>query len=130
MRKWWWSILAVAVAAQEDGLQGQAFLDGIWSIIGADPNVPRDEVFVKPFTGSFTTIQQDEPLPEDLAYCMTDNACGHWDAYSRPDVPLEDLACNSFCTISPSSHTYVQSSVYTIQNPPPYYLNCGWETCN
>lgn len=120
----------LAMARLKDRLYGQAFLDGIRTIIGADPNVPPQEVQVKPFVGSFSTIKsEDDPSLPTTMYCMTDNACGHWEAYSRPDISLQDLSCNSFCYISKSTGKFVKSEKYTTENPPPSYLNCGWETC-
>jgi hypothetical protein len=115
---------------EADGLlMGHDFLEGIRGIIGVDPNVPPNEVQYKPFVGSFSTIANEEGLPENVSYCMTDNACGHWDAYSRSDVPLTDLSCNSFCYIPASTRRYTKSNRYSTDNPPPAYLNCGWETC-
>ena len=119
-----------SVVAAKDCLVGKEFIDGIREIIGMDPNVPKDELPYKPFTGSFSTMKsEDDPMLAQTSYCMTDNACGHWDAYSRPDVPLEDLSCNIFCFIDAESRRYVKSDLYTIQNPPQSYLSCGWETC-
>jgi len=110
--KWWSSgliFVSLLVSTQsEECVEGQLFLEGIRSIIGMDPNVPHDEVQWKPFTGSFSTIKsEDDPTLATIQYCLTDNACGHWEAYSQPDVPLSDLSCNSFCYISKSSRTYV-----------------------
>lgn len=127
-------LMAVLTKGQEDTtvacLRGTEFLHGIQTIIGADPHVSSEEVRYKPFVGSFSTIQteQDETL-FNTSYCMTDNACGHWDAYSRPDVALSDLSCNSFCYIPTTEIRFVKSSLYSPSNPPPSYLNCGWETC-
>ena len=114
----------------EDCLVGRSFLQGIRTIIGADPNVPSQEVYWKPFTGSFSTIksEQDKAL-QTTKYCLTDNACGHWDAYSKDNVPLTDLSCNSFCYISSQTGKYVWSKEFTVEHPPASYLSCGWETC-
>lgn len=115
----------------EECYQGIIFLEGIRSIIGADPHVSQQEIQNKPFTGSFTTITNEyDPLLMETSYCMTDNACGHWEAYSQPDVPLSVLECNSFCYISKSTGKYVSSTIYSTNNPPASYLNCGWETCS
>lgn len=114
----------------EDGLKGLELLEGIRNIIGVDPNVSPEESHHKPFVGSFSTIHtENDPSLENTTYCMTDNACGRWDAYSRPDVPLDDLYCNSFCFIDITTKKYTKSKIYDIQNPPLNYLNCGWETC-
>jgi hypothetical protein len=119
------------IRSEEECYKGVMFLEGIRSIIGADPNVPQQEIQYKPFTGSFSTIGSEyDPLLLETKYCMTDNACGHWEAYSRPDVPLLDLGCNSFCYISKASGKYVPSTIYSTNNPPESYLNCGWETCS
>jgi hypothetical protein len=119
------------VATQsEECVEGQSFLEGIRSIIGMDPNVPREEVQTKPFTGSFSIIKnENDPALATTKYCLTDNACGHWEAYSKDDVPLTDLSCNSFCYISKSSGKYLLSKDYTTDNPPNSYFSCGWETC-
>lgn len=127
------TIFLVVVYGQEECLKGIDFLNGIKTIIGADPNVPSHEVELKPFVGSFSTIKtQEDKLFSNTTYCMTDNACGHWDAYSRQDVPLSDLNCNSFCFIPISTTTglrFMTSTTYSPENPPSSYLNCGWETC-
>lgn len=131
MKLWnWMFVLFLSVVCGEECLEGVAFLDGIRMIIGADGLVPPEELHVKPFVGSFSTIQgEDDPVLASTSYCMTDNACGHWDAYSRPDVSLSDLSCNSFCYITKTNGRYVKSDRYTTNNPPSSYLNCGWETC-
>lgn len=128
----WTSFLQLfaMVTASEDCLEGHLFLQGIRSIIGADPSVSSQEVFYKPLSGSFTTIHtEDDPMLLTTRYCMTDNACGHFEAYSSPDVPLSELNCNLFCYIAASTGKYVQSQIYTTNVPPESYLNCGWETC-
>lgn len=118
----------MAMTKAEECLEGTQLLEGIRSIISRDPSVPPQEVIYKPFTGSFSTIKSDDdPALSTTKYCMTDDACGHFEAYSRPDVPLQDLSCNIFCYISKSSGNYVQSTIYSINNPPTSYLNCGWE---
>lgn len=123
-------VSVLVTCAAEDCLHGGAFLQQIRTIIGADPNVPAQERQGKPFTGSFSTVKSDDdPSLASTSYCMTDNACGHWDAYSRPDVPLSDLSCNSFCYIPVSTGRYAMSEVHTVDNPPSSYLSCGWETC-
>jgi len=128
--KWVLFLMTIMMTRADDCLEGQLFLDGIRSIIGADPNVPHQEVQYKPFTGSFSTIKnENDPSLQTTSYCITDNACGHWEAYSRPDVPLSELNCNSFCYISKTTGKYVKSNIYSIQNPPDSYLSCGWETC-
>lgn len=129
--KWWFlASLWVMTVRSEECLEGHVFLDGIRSIIGVDPNVPPQEVQWKPFTGSFSTIKsEDDPGLSATTYCLTDNACGHWEAYSQNDVPLTDLSCNSFCYISSATKKFVRSTQYTTSHPPPSYLNCGWETC-
>lgn len=110
-------------------LKGDGFLEGIRAIIGQDPNLPHDELVYKPFVGSFSTFKPGDDL-SGIRYCLTDNACGHYEAYSQDDVPLEELACDRFCFIDPRSRYFVASSVYTPANPPPEgHLNCGWETC-
>ena len=117
-------------AASKDCLMGNEFIDGIRTIIGLDPSVPKDQIHYKPFTGSFSTIKSDDdPKLSYTSYCMTDNACGHWEAYSDSNVPLEKLACNKFCFIDKQSRKYVESKTFTVQNPPNHYLSCGWETC-
>lgn len=111
-------------------LTGNDFLQGIQDIIGADPNLPRNEISSKPFVGSFSTFSsKDDKHFLSVSYCMTDNACGHFEAYSRKDVPLSLLYCNKFCYIDKDSKKYVESQQYTIDHPPALYLNCGWETC-
>lgn len=129
--KWWFLISIMAITARcEECLKGHSFLEGIRSIIGVDPNVPPQEVQWKPFTGSFSTIKsEDDPALSTTTYCLTDNACGHWEAYSTNDVPLSDLACNSFCYISKNTGKFIKSNLYSPSNPPRSYLNCGWETC-
>jgi hypothetical protein len=122
-------LLPIATFAA-DCLVGRDLLEGIRSIIARDPSVPRDQIAAKPFVGSFSTIKyEDDPNLTTTAYCLTDNACGRWEAYSTPDVPLEELACNVFCFIDAHTGNYVQSSAHNIINPPPNYLSCGWETC-
>ena len=129
--KWLLMLLVLGVIrGEEECLHGTEFLNGIRTIIGADPNLPRSELQYKPFVGSFSTIKsEDDKSLATTKYCMTDNACGHWDAYSRPDVPLSDLGCNSFCYISRVTGRFAKSSRYSPSNPPSSYLNCGWETC-
>lgn len=120
----------LSVVCGEECLEGVALLDGIRTIIGADGLVPPDELHVKPFVGSFSTIKtEDDTALASTTYCMTDNACGHWDAYSSSDVSLTDLSCNVFCYIPKSTGHYTKSNEYTTSHPPPSYLNCGWETC-
>jgi len=114
--------------SQETGLRGNDFLQGIKDIIGKDPNVSPSEVQVKPFVGSFCNVNPNDSL-ENVSYCMTDNACGHFEAYSQKDVPLYLLACNQFCFIDLTTRMFQTSQWFTIESPPPYYLNCGWETC-
>lgn len=130
MKYWQMIMMMLVIVRGDECLRGIEFLNGIRTIIGADPNVPPQEVQYKPFVGSFSTIktEQDEQL-SNTSYCMTDNACGHWDAYSRTDVSLSDLNCNSFCFIPTTETRFVESNLYTVDNPPPSYLNCGWETC-
>ena len=115
--------------AQENGLTGIDLLNGIRNIIAADPNVPRQEIPYKPFVGSFSTIKdENDPSLATTSYCMTDNACGHMEAYSQ-QVPLTELSCNMFCYISKEGK-YVKSNIYSVEtNPPKSYLNCGWEQC-
>lgn len=134
MNKYWirMVLMVSSVFAQEETacLQGLDFLYGIRSIIGVDPNVPPHEVEYKPFVGSFSTIRSaDDCVLTNTSYCMTDNACGHWEAYSKYDVPLSSLSCNSFCFIPTTEQRFVKSAIYTTENPPHSYLNCGWETC-
>lgn len=115
---------------QPEGIIGENFLHGIQAIIGADPNVPADQVKYKPFMGSFANVKsEDDPALASTSYCLTDNACGHFEAYSQTGVSLSDLGCNKFCFIDKNSKRYVPSAKYTIQNPPKNYLCCGWETC-
>jgi len=129
MKYLFFSICLALARSEEECYKGVVFLEGIRSIIGAD--IPQQEVQYKPFTGSFSTIKNDyDPLLVETKYCMTDNACGHWEAYSQPDVPLAELGCNSFCYISKASGKYVPSTIYSTNNPPDSYLNCGWETCS
>lgn len=123
------AILApVRILAAENGLKGYAFLEGIKRIIGADPNLPPGEVEYKPFVGSFTNLSPADDL-SNVSYCLTDQACGQPDAYSRNDVPLDLLGCNHFCYIDATTGKYVQSAEYSTDAPPTQYLNCGWETC-
>lgn len=134
MNKYWIRMILIvsSVFAQEETscLQGLDFLHGIQAIIGVDPNVPPHEVEYKPFVGSFSTIRSaDDCVLTNTSYCMTDNACGHWEAYSQYDVPLSSLSCNSFCFIPTTEQRFVKSAIYTTENPPHSYLNCGWETC-
>lgn len=129
MRQWIMMVAVVMMVRGEKCLKGHDFLEGIKTIIGADPNVPYDEVQYKPFVGSFSTIKNVYEMNSNVSYCLTDNACGHWDAYSRPDIPLTDLDCNSFCYIPTRTERYTKSQRHTIDNPPKMYLNCGWETC-
>lgn len=111
-------------------LHGSSLLEGIKEIIGADPRVPRNELEYKPFVGSFSTIHSaEDPNLSTTSYCLTDNACGHFEAYSRFDVPLFLLDCNHFCFIDDQTRRYHYSDLYTTDNPPDSYLNCGWETC-
>lgn len=112
----------------EDGLKGNDFLRGIKDIIGKDPNLPRNEIDIKPYGGSFSNLNPTDSL-EDVQYCLTDNACGHFEAYSEKNVPLYLLSCNHFCYIEKTNRQFRQSEIYTIENPPLFYLNCGWETC-
>ena len=123
------SLFVVMPREDCDCLHGHDFLRGIKSIIGADPNVPLNEVNYKPFVGSFSTIKNENDITANVSYCLTDNACGRLDAYSRSDVPLTDLYCNSFCYIPRRTRRYTKSTRYTIDDPPSVYLNCGWETC-
>lgn len=124
------ALLYISIIKADECLVGKELLDGIRNIISADPNVPKEEIKYKPFTGSFSTIKsENDPLLESTSYCMTDNACGHWEAYSRPDVPLSELNCNNFCYISKSTRKYTKSQMFSMENPPESFLNCGWETC-
>lgn len=130
------SAKAVIISAKADWyeddhkLVGYDFLQGIQDIIGSDPNLPENEIATKPFSGSFSTIRsQDDPALDTTSYCLTDQACGHWDAYSSNDVPLYLLDCNTFCYIDKDSKTYQPSLKFDTQHPPVSYLNCGWETC-
>lgn len=114
-----------------EGLVGIELLNGIKAIISSDPAIPRTEIEVKPFVGSFSTIKsKEDPNLGNAAYCMTDNACGRNDAYSRSDIPLSELSCNKFCYIDTASKKYRESKMHSIQNPPRQYLSCGWSTCN
>jgi hypothetical protein len=114
-----------------NALCGFELLNGIKQIIGADPNLPRNEIDYKPFSGSFSSIKSvQDPNFNTTCHCMTDNACGHFEAYSRSDVPLYLLDCNKFCYIDSATLTYKPSDDYSINHPPKSYLNCGWETCN
>lgn len=124
------SSLCGVMATDTDRLEGNEFLEGIRSIIGADPNMPQDQVFYKPLSGSFSTIHDDnDPLLHETSYCLTDNHCGHWEAYGSNNVPLSDLSCNKFCYIDRNTWKYRESVVHNVNNPPSSYLNCGWETC-
>ena len=116
------------ILSQENGLKGYEFLQGIKDIIGKDLNVRPEEVESKPFVGSFSNLNPTDNL-DNVSYCLTDNACGHFEAYSQKDVPLYLLSCNHFCYIDPMSRTFQWSLIYTTEQPPHYYLNCGWETC-
>jgi hypothetical protein len=121
--------MMTCVAALEDGLKGMEFLEGIKHIIGADNQVPSDQIDYKPFVGSFTNLNPTDNL-DNVSYCMTDDACGQPNVYDRKDVPLSVLGCNNFCYIATTNPaTYSISHIYTTQNPPDKYLNCGWETC-
>jgi len=112
----------------ENCLQGNDFLNGIKNIIGNDQNLPKDEIDYKPFVGSFTNLNPNNNL-KNVSYCLTDNACGHFEAYNEKDIPLYLLNCNHFCFINQESKKFVESKIYSIDNPPKIYLNCGWETC-
>lgn len=116
------------IYCQENGLMGNDFLQGIKDIIGSDPNVPKDQIDYKPFGGSFTNLDPQDDISY-VSYCMTDKACGHFEAYSQKDVPLYLLDCNQFCYIDKISKKYESSKIYYPENPPEFYLNCGWETC-
>lgn len=114
-----------------EGLSGIELLNGIRNIIGADNKLAPNEAEIKPFIGSFSTIKdKNDPNLSVTGYCMTDNACGRSDAYSRSDVPLSQLQCNKFCYIDLVTRKYQESKIFSIQNPPQHYLNCGWSTCN
>ena len=120
----------IIVTDNESALSGSDFLNGIREIIGRDGLLSENDLQYKPFMGSFANIKSDnDPNFEGTAYCMTDNHCGHFEAYSESTVPLSDLACNKFCYIDSNTNYYATSQVYTIQNPPETYLCCGWETC-
>ena len=122
-------IMATTTCALENGLKGSAFLQGIKDIISRDNNVPREQIEYKPFVGSFTNLEPSDNL-ENVSYCMTDDACGQSDAYSKRDVPLDLLGCNDFCYIEDEEpRSYSRSQIYTTDYPPEIYLNCGWETC-
>ena len=128
------TMLSISVNSEwyEDNhkLIGHDFLQGIQDIIGSDPNVPKDQIPTKPFGGSFSTIQSpDDPNLNTTSYCLTDDACGHYDAYSSRDVPLSLLGCNIFCYIDKDTREYQPSQEFDIEHPPASYLNCGWETC-
>jgi hypothetical protein len=130
MRYTLWFVLVQCVQAY-DCLVGKDFLKGIRDIIGNDPSVSEGDVYFKPFTGSFTNIQgEDDQKIQQVSYCLTDSACGHWEAYSRTDIPLSELSCNQFCFIDSATKKYVPSSIYSPHNPPEAYLSCGWETCS
>ena len=120
----------ILVTDNESALSGSDFLNGIREIIGRDGLLSENDLQYKPFMGSFANIKSDnDPNFKGTAYCMTDNHCGHFEAYSESTVPLADLACNKFCYIDSNTNYYATSQVYTIQNPPETYLCCGWETC-
>ena len=120
----------VIVTDNESALSGSDFLEGIREIIGRDGLLSSNDLQYKPFMGSFANIKSDtDPMLKETAYCMTDNHCGHFEAYSESGVPLSDLACNKFCYIDSNTKYYATSQVYTIDNPPETYLCCGWETC-
>lgn len=107
-----------------------ALYEGVKNIIGADWAIPRDQVNAKPFMGSFSTIKSaDDPLLANTGYCMTDNACGRFDAYANAGVPLSDLQCNKFCYVDANTKKFQQSQIYNMQNPPATFICCGWETC-
>lgn len=113
---------------QHPCLRGEDLLHGIQAIIGQDPNLPRQELDFKPYVGSFSTYNPGDDLSQ-VSYCLTDNACGHFEAYSQKGVPLSLLNCNHFCFIDAETHRFVQSQHFTPDNPPDTFLNCGWETC-
>jgi len=114
----------------EKTLFGGDLLAGIREIIGRDGLLSEGDLQYKPFMGSFANVKSDsDPLLASTAYCMTDNHCGHMEAYSESTVPLGELQCNKFCYIDEDTHYYKTSSLYTLQNPPDTYLCCGWETC-
>jgi len=120
----------VIVTDNESALSGNEFLAGIREIIGRDGLLSENDLQYKPFMGSFANIKSDsDPMLQATAYCMTDNHCGHFEAYSESNVALSDLACNKFCYIDSNTKYYATSQVYTIDNPPETYLCCGWETC-
>ena len=130
-------LVSIAIGGQHlrgqvsEGLQGREFLEGIRAIIGSDPSLPRDQVETKPLSGSFATVHSAEEAEAlEVSYCLTDNACGHSEAYSGTDVPLSELGCNTFCYIDTATRRYSPSKIYTVDNPPASYLNCGWETCD
>jgi hypothetical protein len=130
-----WVMLLRQIYALEstEHIMGLDFYNGIQRIIGKDPNVPVVEIPVKPFVGSFANVHSiDDNDIETVMYCFTDKPCNnHFDAYSRTDIPLAELDCNEFCYIdSADSDTFSPSKIYTAHNPPLFYLNCGWETCN
>ena len=133
LRKWILVVMmGLVVQSQEEQnrLSGYDFLVGIQDIIGSDPTLPRDQIGTKPFSGSFSSIQSTADSHfESTSYCLTDKACGHWEAYSRPDVPLTLLDCNTFCFIDENTRRYRESQDYTVHHPPRSFLNCGWETC-
>jgi hypothetical protein len=112
-------------------LIGQDFFQGIKDIIGSDPLLPREQIDTKPLSGSFSNIHSVDNIHiKNVSYCLTDNACGHWEAYSQENISLNLLNCNKFCFIDKNNFVYQESLKYSIDNPPKYYLNCGWETCN
>jgi hypothetical protein len=114
-----------------EGLQGYEFLEGIRTIIGRDPSLPPDQVQTKPLSGSFANVHSAEDVEMlKVSYCLTDNACNHFEAYSNMDVPLSELGCNTFCYIDTITRLYSPSKIYTVKSPPAFYLNCGWETCD
>lgn len=130
--RWFYSFLVCQTVSGlpigENGLRGYEFLQGIKDIIGADPNLPQNELDYKPFVGSFTNLRPTDDL-RNVSYCLTDGACGHYEAYAQHDVPLDVLGCNHFCFIDKNTRRFVNSRLYSTTNPPHQYLNCGWETC-
>ncbi|MBF0443236.1 MAG: hypothetical protein HQK54_15110 [Oligoflexales bacterium] len=118
-----------ASSASSEGVTGLALYEAIRDIIARDPNT-RKEAETKPFMGSFSTIKKkDDAALAETGYCMTDNHCGHFEAYSQSGVPLSSLSCNKFCYFDPNEKKYKTSKKYSINNPPKNYLCCGWETC-
>lgn len=53
-------ILFLSMVCGEECLEGKALLDSIRVIIGADGVMPAEELHVKPFVGSFSTIQGED----------------------------------------------------------------------